>query len=68
MNWLEIPLSQVDRIEIVRGGNGVLFYGDAAVGATIQIITKQERANRREVFPLPEEAIICIMNGSSFRS
>lgn len=39
-----IPIESVERIEIVRGGNGVL-YGDGATGGTIQIITKRGAAN-----------------------
>ena len=40
INWLQIPLSNIERIEIVRGAGSVL-YGDAAVGGTINIITKK---------------------------
>jgi len=35
-----LPLSQVDRIEIFRGANGVR-YGNGAVGGVINIITKK---------------------------
>jgi iron complex outermembrane receptor protein len=40
VNWLEIPLSEVDRIEVVRGANSVL-YGDSAIAGSINIITKR---------------------------
>jgi len=40
-----IPIESVERIEIVRGGNGVL-YGSGATGGTIQVITKQAQRNR----------------------
>ncbi len=35
-----IPLHNIERIEIIRGGGSVL-YGDGAVGGTINIITKR---------------------------
>jgi len=40
INWLQIPLNNVERIEVVRGANSVL-YGDAAIGGVINIITKK---------------------------
>jgi len=40
INWLQVPLSNVERIEVVRGSSGVL-YGDSAVAGTINIITKR---------------------------
>jgi iron complex outermembrane receptor protein len=39
-DWTQIPLDQVERIEIVRGSGSVL-YGDNAVGGVINIITKK---------------------------
>ncbi len=39
VDWNQIPLDQVERIEIVRGASGVL-YGDNATGGVINIITK----------------------------
>jgi iron complex outermembrane receptor protein len=39
-DWTQIPLDQVERIEIVRGPGSVL-YGDNAVGGVINIITKK---------------------------
>ncbi|MDX8412129.1 MAG: TonB-dependent receptor [Mariprofundaceae bacterium] len=38
-DWAQIPLDQVERIEIVHGGGSVL-YGDGAVGGVINIITR----------------------------
>src|SRR5690606_12370756 len=35
-----IPIEAIERIEIVRGGSGVL-YGDGATGGVIHIITKR---------------------------
>jgi iron complex outermembrane receptor protein len=37
--WTQIPLEQIERIEIVRG-TGTVLYGDNAVGGVINIITK----------------------------
>ncbi len=39
LNWLQIPLGMVERVEIVRGPNSVL-YGDGAIGGVIHVITK----------------------------
>ncbi len=39
VDWAQIPLDQIQRIEIVRGTGSVL-YGDNAVGGVINIITK----------------------------
>ncbi len=38
-DWTQIPLSSVERIEVVRGSSSVL-YGDNAAGGVINIITK----------------------------
>lgn len=43
VDWSAIPLDQIDRIEVVRGGGSVL-YGDKAVGGVIHIITKKGAA------------------------
>lgn len=40
VDWTTIPLERIDRIEIVRGGNSVL-YGDRAVGGVVNIRTKK---------------------------
>ncbi len=40
VDWTQIPLDQVERIEIVRGSGSVL-YGDNAVGGVINIITRK---------------------------
>ncbi len=39
VDWTQIPLDQIERIEIVRG-TGTVLYGDNAVGGVINIITK----------------------------
>ena len=38
-DWTQIPLSQIERVEIVHGGGSVL-YGDGGVGGVINIITR----------------------------
>ena len=40
LNWMQIPLNNIERIEVVRGASSVL-YGDAAIGGVINIITKK---------------------------
>lgn len=40
VDFAAIPLKSIERIEIIRGGGGVL-YGDGAVGGAINVITKQ---------------------------
>jgi len=41
VDWTQVPLDQVERIEIIRGGSGGVLYGDNAVGGVINIITKK---------------------------
>jgi iron complex outermembrane receptor protein len=43
INWLEIPVKNVERVEVVRGGSSIL-YGDNAVAGVINIITKRGAA------------------------
>ncbi|MGQ9661795.1 MAG: TonB-dependent receptor [Kiritimatiellia bacterium] len=43
INWLQFPLSAVERIEIVRGSASSL-YGDHAVGGVVNIITRKGEA------------------------
>ncbi len=40
VDWTEIPLGRVSRIEIIKGGRGSVLYGDNAAGGVINIITK----------------------------
>ncbi len=40
VDWSQIPLDQIQRIEVIRGGNSVL-YGENAIGGVINIITKK---------------------------
>lgn len=41
VDWMDIPLERVSRIEIIRGGRGSVLYGDNATGGVINIITKE---------------------------
>ena len=43
VDWTQVPLDQVERMEIIRGGSGGVLYGDNAVGGVINIITKKGR-------------------------
>lgn len=46
VNWSGIPLSAIERIEILRG-SGAVLYGGGATGGTINIITKAPRSGQR---------------------
>ncbi|NTV29406.1 MAG: TonB-dependent receptor [Candidatus Omnitrophica bacterium] len=41
VDWTQVPLDQVERIEIIRGSSGAVIYGDNASGGVINIITKR---------------------------
>lgn len=41
IDWIQIPLERVKKIEIIRGSRGSTFYGDNATGGIINIITKE---------------------------
>lgn len=41
VDWMNIPLERVSRIEIIRGARGSVLYGDNATGGVINIITKE---------------------------
>lgn len=47
MNWEMVPVEQVERVEIVRGGSSSL-YGGRAVGGVINITTKGHDAQRKQ--------------------
>jgi len=41
VDWSQIPLDQVERIEVIRGGSAGVLYGDNASSGVINIITKK---------------------------
>ncbi|MFH0826315.1 MAG: TonB-dependent receptor [Candidatus Omnitrophota bacterium] len=41
VDWTQIPLEQVERIEVMRGGLGGVLYGDNASSGVINIITRK---------------------------
>ncbi|MCF7907714.1 MAG: TonB-dependent receptor [Candidatus Omnitrophica bacterium] len=43
VNWTELPLKNVERIEVIRGG-GVVLYGEGAAGGIVNIISKDPQA------------------------
>jgi iron complex outermembrane recepter protein len=46
VNWAGIPLTAIERIEIMRG-SGAVLYGGGATGGTINIITRTPAAGQR---------------------
>ncbi|NLB34809.1 MAG: TonB-dependent receptor [Elusimicrobia bacterium] len=42
INWLEIPLSSVEKIEVIRGASAVI-HGNNSAGGVINIITKKQK-------------------------
>lgn len=48
VSWSAIPLSAIDRIEVMRG-SGAVLYGAGATAGTINIITKPPQRNTRSV-------------------
>lgn len=49
VDWTQIPLSQVKRIEIVRGGRGGVLFGDNASAGVINIITDSSESNQGRI-------------------
>jgi iron complex outermembrane receptor protein len=41
VDWSQIPVGQVERIEVLRGGTAAVLYGDNASSGVINIITKK---------------------------
>lgn len=48
IDWSAIPLSNIERIEVMRG-SGTVLYGDRATGGVINIITGRTAANTASV-------------------
>ncbi|MCG6955128.1 MAG: TonB-dependent receptor [Gemmatimonadetes bacterium] len=55
VEWTEIPLSDVERIEVLRGSASVA-YGDAALGAVVNVVTRNAAA--------PDESEAAVTMGS----
>jgi iron complex outermembrane receptor protein len=49
VSWTAIPLSAIERIEVLRG-SGTVLYGSGATAGTINIITKAPKPNERSLF------------------
>ncbi len=49
VNWTAIPLSSIERIEIMRG-SGAVLYGGGATGGTINVITKAPQKNSKSAY------------------
>ena len=56
LNWLQIPLANVERIEVLRGGQSAL-YGDNALAGVVNIVTKKGT---------PEPQTTLAVSGGSF--
>ena len=44
-DWSRIPLAAIEKIEVLRGG-GSAVYGDAALGAVVNIVTRRQKPER----------------------
>jgi len=49
-NLASVPLSSVERIEIVRGGAGAVLYGGGASGGTVNIVTRAPKPGERQAY------------------
>ena len=49
VDWTQISLSRVKRIEIVRGGRGGVLFGDNASAGVINIITDSSESNEGSI-------------------
>lgn len=45
--WFKVPLSNIERVEVVRGGNSSL-WGNMAVGGVVNIVSKRVKDNAGE--------------------
>lgn len=50
VNLTGIPLSSIERIEVVRGSGGSVLYGAGATGGTINIVTRGPRPQERSAY------------------
>jgi vitamin B12 transporter len=44
--WTQIPLAAIERVEVLRGGASSA-YGDAALGAVVNVVTRDPEESRR---------------------
>lgn len=49
VNWTAVPLSSIERIEIMRG-SGAVLYGGGATGGTINIITRAPQKSSKSAY------------------
>jgi iron complex outermembrane recepter protein len=49
VDWSQIPLDRVARIEIIRGGRASVLYGDNAAAGVINILTKEGKGFSADV-------------------
>ncbi len=47
VSFSHIPITSIERVEIVRGGSAATLYGSGAVGGSINIITKDDISSNR---------------------
>lgn len=48
VNWMQVPAHLIERVEILKGGQSVI-YGDKAVGGVIKVTTRQDDAEGGEI-------------------
>ncbi len=51
INWLQIPTAHIGKVEVLKGGQGVI-YGDQAIGGVINITTRQHSLPGGEISAL----------------
>ncbi|BBL73943.1 TonB-dependent receptor [Methylomagnum ishizawai] len=49
VDFTTLSLEQIERVEIIRGGNGVM-YGDGAVGGVINIVTRRGQQTKADLY------------------
>ncbi|MBA2670532.1 MAG: TonB-dependent receptor [Gemmatimonadetes bacterium] len=45
VEWTQIPLADIERVEVLRGGASIA-YGDAALGAVVNVVTRDAQSSR----------------------
>lgn len=48
VQWFKVPLTSVERVEIIRGGNSSL-WGNLAVAGVVNVVTRRPRDGRGEI-------------------